>query len=121
MHLADRIGQFLHKRRLAQGFSRKNIAKAMGLSVSYVGLVERGMRVPSPPRLANWCMILGADAASIFSILALALSKGATREGAPSTTPATHAARERANGTLQLLSDVLELSRSRETGGDAED
>ncbi|MBI2058193.1 MAG: helix-turn-helix transcriptional regulator [Nitrospirae bacterium] len=72
--VANRIGGILRDRRIAQGYSKKAVAEAVGVSVRYVGLVETGQRVPGPSMLAQWCTLLGSDVGSTFSIMTMAMS-----------------------------------------------
>ena len=46
MSLVDNVAQHLHTARTARKLSQATLAKAAGISVSYVSMLERGQRSP---------------------------------------------------------------------------
>lgn len=49
--LARRLGKRLRRRRTDLGWSQATLAEAIGTSVEYVSMLERGARLPSLPTL----------------------------------------------------------------------
>lgn len=54
--------------RIAQDFSLRDVAGLTGLSDSYVSLLERGLRNPSPRTKVAVARRLGVDVADIFEV-----------------------------------------------------
>jgi transcriptional regulator with XRE-family HTH domain len=55
------IGQRVRNARKARGLSIEALARASGLSASFVGNIERGGKIASVETLARLCAVLDAD------------------------------------------------------------
>ncbi len=58
----SRIGQRIRQARKARGWSQGVLAKKCGISVSFMGHIERGTRIMSMDTFAAICEALGARA-----------------------------------------------------------
>ncbi len=67
------IGKNIKKYRLSNNLRQEDLAEKTGLSVNYIGLVERGKKMPSLP---TFIAILNALDASADIVLAELLSNG---------------------------------------------
>ncbi|MRG94278.1 helix-turn-helix domain-containing protein [Polyangium spumosum] len=64
--IAARIGEVMRRCRAARGWSQAVLAEHLDVSVDYVGLLERGERVPSIPVLLLIAERLGVSAAELL-------------------------------------------------------
>jgi len=64
--LRKRFGNRLKRLRKRRGLTQKQLAEAVGLSVDFVGLVERGLRAPSFDSLERLAQILQISVAGMF-------------------------------------------------------
>ena len=55
------IGRRIHKQRKEKGLSQEQLAEQIGISLSFMGHIERGTRVASVETLARICKALEAD------------------------------------------------------------
>ena len=67
------IGNNIKKYRLARGLRQEDLAKEVGLSTNYIGLIERGQKVPS---LETFIIILNVLEASADIVLVEVLKNG---------------------------------------------
>lgn len=65
--LAETLAAELRERRTVRGVSMNELATRTGLSVSFIGYVERGMRRPSVETLAKIAWALDFSAAEILA------------------------------------------------------
>ena len=61
-----RFGEVLRRRREASGHSQESLAATAGLHRNYVGLLERGKRVPSILVVEKLAAALGTTASSLL-------------------------------------------------------
>ena len=71
----DTIGKNIRKYRLAKKLRQEDLAEKAGLSANYIGMVERGEKIPS---LETFIKILNALEVSSDMVLADVLEKGYT-------------------------------------------
>ena len=64
--IAIRFGEVLRRRREASGQSQESLAATAGLHRNYVGLLERGKRVPSILVVEKLAAALGTTASSLL-------------------------------------------------------
>lgn len=57
-----RLGMKIHDLRKEQGFTQEQLAEIMGISLSFLGHIERGTRVLSVETLKKVCMALHCSA-----------------------------------------------------------
>lgn len=57
-----RIGMRIRKERRANGWSQDELAKRCGISMSFIGHIERGTRVMSMDTFVTICNVLGSSA-----------------------------------------------------------
>lgn len=69
----DTIGKNIRQLRLAKKMRQEDLAEAAGLSVTYIGMVERAEKTPSLP---SFIAILNALNASADTVLCDVLSSG---------------------------------------------
>lgn len=69
----DTIGKNIRKYRLAKKFRQEDLAEKVGLSANYIGMVERGEKIPS---LETFIAILNALEVSSDMVLADVISTG---------------------------------------------
>jgi transcriptional regulator with XRE-family HTH domain len=62
----QRLGQRLRARRLARGLSQAALAEMVGLSPNYIGLLERGLKLPTIDTLACIAKAVGARPAELL-------------------------------------------------------
>lgn len=65
--LGQRIAQGIRTQRQRTRLSQLAVADKAGLSIQYVGMVERGERSPSLEVLERFARALGVDPADLFS------------------------------------------------------
>jgi transcriptional regulator with XRE-family HTH domain len=65
MSLVDNVAQHLHSARTARKLSQATLAKAAGISVSYVSMLERGQRSPPLETLEAVAKALRVSPASL--------------------------------------------------------
>ena len=58
----NKIGQRIRQVRKAKGWSQGTLAEKCGISMSFMGHIERGTRIMSMDTFANICGALGAKA-----------------------------------------------------------
>jgi transcriptional regulator with XRE-family HTH domain len=61
--LGRRIGELRRSRKLTQ----EQLAEALGCSVEFISLVERGVNAPSVASLADYAKILKVDVRELFT------------------------------------------------------
>jgi transcriptional regulator with XRE-family HTH domain len=54
-----RLGETIKKRRVEKGLTMKEVAHAVGVDKSYIGLIENGLRTPVPEKLKKLSTFLG--------------------------------------------------------------
>lgn len=64
--VAVRIGAVVRRQRRALGLSQAELAERLGMSVDYVGLLERGERVPTVRMLMQMATGLGVPVAELL-------------------------------------------------------
>lgn len=64
--ISQRFGEVLRKRREAAGHSQESLAAEAGLHRNYVGLLERGKRVPSILVVEKLAGALGTTGSSLL-------------------------------------------------------
>ena len=66
MQLAD-LGELIRKHRKKKGWTQRKLAEQIGVSVTYLGYMERGERMPGLPLLLKIlnCLEIGLDEAVI--------------------------------------------------------
>ena len=57
----EKIGQRIQRLRKEKGLSQEQLAELIGISLSFLGHIERGTRKTSVETLARICDALGAD------------------------------------------------------------
>jgi transcriptional regulator with XRE-family HTH domain len=62
----QRLGQRLRARRLARGLSQAALAESVGLSPNYIGLLERGLKLPTIDTLVGIAKAVGARPADLL-------------------------------------------------------
>lgn len=64
MHEIDysAIGMRIREARKAKKWSQGKLAKQCGISMSFIGHIERGTRIMSLETFVNVCLVLGVDA-----------------------------------------------------------
>ena len=55
------IGQRIRNQRKEKGLSQEQLAEQIGISISFMGHIERGTRVSSVDTLARLCQVLEMD------------------------------------------------------------
>lgn len=58
----SKIGMRIRQVRKAKGWSQDGLAKKCGISMSFLGHIERGTRIMSMETFANICLVLDAGA-----------------------------------------------------------
>lgn len=71
----DTIGKNIRKLRLAKKFRQEDLAESTGLTANYIGMVERGEKIPS---LETFINILNALEVSADMVLSEVLTTGYT-------------------------------------------
>lgn len=71
----DSIGKNIRKYRLAKGLRQEDLAERTGLSANYIGMVERGEKIPS---LETFIAMLNVLDASADMVLCSVLNNGYT-------------------------------------------
>lgn len=71
----DTIGKNIRKHRLAKKFRQEDLAESTGLTANYIGMVERGEKIPS---LETFINILNALEVSADMVLSEVLTTGYT-------------------------------------------
>lgn len=61
-----KMGQRIRQIRKAKGWSQGDLAKRCGISMAFMGHIERGTRSMSLETFANICKALGADADALL-------------------------------------------------------
>lgn len=69
--IAERIGSAVRRCRTARGWSQAELAERLMVSVDYIGLLERGERLPSLPVLIRIANEFGMSTADLLGALAL--------------------------------------------------
>lgn len=64
--LADRIGSALRAARTARRWSQATLAERIDVSVTYVGMLERGEKLASLPLLVQVAQVLGVGVARLL-------------------------------------------------------
>ncbi len=59
--LATTIGKSARTARTALGLSQADVAEKLGLSLEFVGRIERGVALPSVPTLVSLAKVLGVS------------------------------------------------------------
>lgn len=57
-----KMGMRIRQARKVKGWSQEGLAKKCGISMSFLGHIERGTRIMSMDTFANICVALSADA-----------------------------------------------------------
>ncbi|MBY0527998.1 MAG: helix-turn-helix domain-containing protein [Gemmataceae bacterium] len=65
--LPERFGKVLRRRRLAIGVSQEDLAAQAGLHRNYVGLLERGQRVPTITVVQQLAAALGTSMSKLLA------------------------------------------------------
>lgn len=58
---AIRFGQLLKDLRLQRGWNLQQFARASHMTATYLGLLERGLNLPSLTAIINLALVLGVD------------------------------------------------------------
>lgn len=64
--IQQRFGEVLRRRREAAGLSQESLAAEAGLHRNYVGLLERGRRIPSILVVEKLATALGTSMSALF-------------------------------------------------------
>ncbi len=65
--LQKRLGQRIAELRRAKKLTQEQFAEAIGLSVEFVSLVERGVNAPAVSGLEKFAKALGVEAKDLFT------------------------------------------------------
>jgi DNA-binding XRE family transcriptional regulator len=65
--LQEKLGQRIAELRKARGLTQGRLAKAVGCSVEFVSLVERGVNAPSVAGLEKFAAVLKAKVVDLFT------------------------------------------------------
>jgi transcriptional regulator with XRE-family HTH domain len=65
--LQKKLGRRIAELRRAQKLTQEQFAEALGCSVEFVSLVERGVNAPSVASLADYARILKVEVRALFS------------------------------------------------------
>ncbi len=65
--LQKKLGQRIAALRRAKGLTQENLAEAIGCSVEFISLVERGVNAPSVAGLDKFSSVLGVEVRDLFT------------------------------------------------------
>jgi transcriptional regulator with XRE-family HTH domain len=65
--LQKKLGRRIAELRHSQKLTQEKLAEALGCSVEFISLVERGVNAPSVASLANYARILKVDVRELFT------------------------------------------------------
>ena len=65
--LQKKLGKRIAELRTARHLTQAQLAKAVGCSVEFVSLVERGVNAPSVARLENYAKALQVEVVDLFT------------------------------------------------------
>ncbi len=65
--LQKKLGRRIAELRRSQKLTQEQLAEALGCSVEFVSLVERGVNAPSVASLAEYARILKVDVRELFT------------------------------------------------------
>ena len=66
--LATTIGKSARAARTALGLSQADVAEKLGLSLEFVGRIERGVALPSVPTLVSLAKVLGVSSDALLGL-----------------------------------------------------
>jgi transcriptional regulator with XRE-family HTH domain len=66
--LATSIGKSARAARVALGLSQADVAEKLGLSLEFVGRIERGVALPSVPTLVSLVQVLGVSSDALLGL-----------------------------------------------------
>ena len=65
--LQKKLGQRIAELRRARKLTQEQLAEAVGCSVQFISLVERGVNAPSVAGLENFAKVLRVEARALFT------------------------------------------------------
>jgi len=65
--LQQKLGQRIAELRRARKLTQEQLAEAVGCSVEFISLVERGVNAPSVAGLEKFAKVLGIEAKELFT------------------------------------------------------
>lgn len=65
--LQKRLGQRIAELRRSRKLTQEQLAEAIGLSVEFISLVERGVNAPSVANLEKFAKVLKVDVRDLFT------------------------------------------------------
>jgi transcriptional regulator with XRE-family HTH domain len=65
--LQRKLGKRIADLRRARKFTQERLAEAVGCSVEFISLVERGVNAPSVARLEKFSHVLGVEVKELFT------------------------------------------------------
>jgi transcriptional regulator with XRE-family HTH domain len=106
--LAQRLGASLRRLRLAREMTQADVAESAGVSVEFLGRIERGATLPSVPTLFSLTHALGAELGALDDQTEGSATRGASRsEESNEVRRLTIKLRRAKPGVLRLIARLL--------------
>ncbi len=105
--LAQRLGASLRRLRLAREMTQADVAESAGVSVEFLGRIERGATLPSVPTLFGLTQALGVQLGALDEGAETALSSTPVDEDSKELRRLTMKLRRATPGVLRLVAQLL--------------